>query len=987
MTVFRIHVWLALCVAFAGTASAAAFWQTEVPGDSKPLNPAESLATMHVTDGYRIELVAAEPLIEDPVCIAWGPDGRLWVVEMTDYPLGIDDKGEVGKDGQATGGGRIRYLEDTDGDGRYDRSTIFLEGIKFPTSIIAWRDGVVVTAAPEVFFARDTKGDGKADERITLFTGFAEANTQLRVNGLRYGLDHWLYLANGLRSRDQIQSAKTGATLTLGARDLRINPDTGEMDPVSGDSQFGRSRSDDGDWFGVHNSWPVWHYVLEDYDIRRNPHIPFPDPKNAFGIPRNPPIYPRSTFVKEYDHPHRGRLMTSACGLMIYRDDLLFPRGELHALTCEPQHNLVHRLVLRDSGTTFTAERHPKEIESEFLSSEDPWFRPVNLRTGPDGAIWVVDMYRYLIEHPQWMPPDSQEKYRPYYRAGHDRGRIYRILLVNDEPRAIPRLDRSTTEQLVAALDSPNGWQRDIAQQMLIWSNDASAVPHLVRTIRHHTNPFARMHALWTLSGVGRLDSELLVTALSDQSPVVRRQAARLATPREGGEELLDALAALAVDDNAKVRLQAALTLGQWEQPEAGEVLGRISIAPDDDIYLQAAVMVGAVSHNTALVDAVMNASPNRLPPRCEQLLQMALVQNDRVSMARLMRVVLTPRGGTVDAEQLRIFSGWLEALSERGTTIPELAGTAEDDLSKTLQSANHVFATARRRVADEDAPVQIRVASATLLGWDQTSQSEDYERLTGMISPRAPVAVQMAAVRALQRIADDRTPAFLLNKWPSLTPDVRSAVLDSLTSRQPWALALLKGIEEGQIPAAHVDTSHRHTLSEHHDPDVRRQAATIFNSAGHSDRQALVLKYEAALKLDGDANRGRIAFEQVCATCHKIDDLGREVGPNLQSLTDRSPRALLVAVLDPNRAIDPRYIAYQVILDDGDVLLGVLTAETSTSINLITADGKSHTILRSHVESLRATELSLMPEGLDTGIDLQQMADLIEFLRDPIPH
>ncbi|MCH2583658.1 MAG: dehydrogenase, partial [Planctomycetes bacterium] len=420
-----------------------------------------SLAAFHIREGFRIELVAAEPLVMDPVAIDWGADGGLWVAERADYPLGVDGKGKAG--------GRVRFLEDTDSDGRYDRSVVFLDGLNFPTGVKAWKDGGLVAAAPEVLFARDTNGDGRVDVREVLYKGFSEGNQQLRVNGLRWGLDNWIHCASGAHhggyaKGNKVTSVRTGKTIVLGSRDFRIRPGPGLLDPQSGPSQFGRNRDDWGNWFGVQNSHPLWHYVLRDHHLRRNPYFVSPNPKNQVVTPSNPRVYTAKSPQKRFHSFEQSGRFTSACSGMVYRDELLFPRGsERHAFTCEPFHNVVQHNIIFRKGPTFAARRDPAESKVDFIASKDRWFRPVMVRTGPDGALWVVDMYRYMIEHPQWLPKNGQDELRSYFRHGEKHGRIYRVFPAESAPRAWPRLSGSAPADLVDYLEHPNGWVRDTA--------------------------------------------------------------------------------------------------------------------------------------------------------------------------------------------------------------------------------------------------------------------------------------------------------------------------------------------------------------------------------------------------------------------------------------------------------------------------------------------------------------------------------------------
>jgi putative membrane-bound dehydrogenase-like protein len=264
-TIHPFVIYLALLSSLAAPDLTRAAAGPPVEPPIKPRSPDEALRTLKVRDGFEVELVAAEPLVMDPVAIAWGPDGKLWVAEMADYPLGLDDKGKPG--------GRIKFLEDTDGDGRYDKATVLLDGVNFPNSVMPWRDGVLVTAAPEVFFAADRDGDGKADVRESLFVGFNEGNTQLRVNGLKWGLDNWVYLANGWSSKDPVRSVKTHEKTEVSGRDMRIRPDEDILQAETGMTEYGRDRDDYGNWFGCDNSHPIWNFVLSERYTKRNPHV------------------------------------------------------------------------------------------------------------------------------------------------------------------------------------------------------------------------------------------------------------------------------------------------------------------------------------------------------------------------------------------------------------------------------------------------------------------------------------------------------------------------------------------------------------------------------------------------------------------------------------------------------------------------------------------------------------------------------------------
>src|SRR5438552_13066332 len=510
-----------------------------------PKSPEVSLGAIRVRPGFKAELVVSEPLIVDPVAFDWGPDGKFWVVEMRDYPLGIPDSGgspdavkakasgsssrpSPGVNGYKPGG-VVKYLEDTDGDGRFDKATVFLENVNFPNGIMAWRKGVLVSAAPEIFYAEDTNADGRADVRKPLLVGFNEGNQQHRVNGFEYGLDNWVYAANG-GSGGNIRSEGTGKTAILRGHDLRFKTDTGELELVEGQTQFGRHRDDWGNWFGNENPTWLWHYFLAEHYLARNPELAVTTTRQVLAnYPNSSRVFPVSRPQQRFNWPDAAGNLTSANSATPYRDTLFGADFASSIFISEPAQNVVHREILENNGVTFASHRAPDEQDREFLASADNWFRPTMLRTGPDGALYIADMYRRVIEHPEYFPEEL--KHRPDIRAGEDKGRIYRVYPEGAKLRPIPRLDQPGVTNLIKSLASANGWERDLAQRMLIWRDPPPPETELVRVWTEARNPRVRIQALSTLAGLGRMTESLAFDALSDRDSAVKEFAVRLIEP------------------------------------------------------------------------------------------------------------------------------------------------------------------------------------------------------------------------------------------------------------------------------------------------------------------------------------------------------------------------------------------------------------------------------------------------------------------------
>lgn len=945
-------------VAPAAAAAPAAAKQQPAVSDQPAFGPDEAIRHVLVPEGFKVELAACEPHVLDPVAFDWDSAGRLWVVEMIDYPLGLDGKGKPG--------GRIRVLDDADGDGRYESAMLFIDGLNFPTGLLLWRDGVIVTAAPEILFLSDTDGDGKADRREVLVEGLAEGNQQLRPNGLRWGLDNWVYVASGSIGGaygNVLTSRRSGTKLAVGSRDFRFRPDTGDLEAESGPTQFGRNRDDWGHWFGSQNSKPLWHYVLPERYAARNPLFAAGTPIQP-SLPANVAVHPAQPPEKRYHTFQQAGHYTSACSGMVHRDSRLCGSGEKTAFVCEPFHNLVQRVRLTEAGASFTGEP-VVENGRDFLTSTDRWFRPVMVRTGPDGGLWVADMYRFMIEHPDWLPPAGRDELLPRYRLGDDRGRIYRIVRSNVPRDRIDDLRRLDGAGLVRLLAGENGFLRDKAQMMLLWRGGDDAVPALRVAARDASQPLASVHALSVLEGLGRLAPADLMPALGSAHGGLVENALRLSEPflRSAACDpaLLTAVVACGESREATIRFQTALTLGESSAATAGEALSQLLLRHSEEPFMLAAIMTSAASHGSALTTAVANVDGPIVDRAVGPLLRLALARDDATTAAALLSTVADDPAAAGTPRRVAVL---LDTIAAAKSDLPTLAKSRNTDLARQASRVSALLDRLVAVAADGEHPLAGRLAAAVAASRSPSHRSSAVGLMAGWLSATLPPESQQEIVRALAATGDDHALRAFASFWPESSPALRSVLLDAWVSRDAWCLDLLDRIRAGEVAAVAIEPTIRARLQRHGVKEIAARAAEVLGAAS-SSRTAVIDRYRPALAMAGVAERGLAVYRRVCVNCHRLGDEGKAVGPDVRTFSVHAPEKLLANILDPSSDIQPGYHAFVCGLDSGEQFYGVVTAETATSISFKCADATEKTILRSRIESLRATNVSLMPEGL----------------------
>jgi len=981
--------------------------------DGPPYRPVEALRTLRVEPGFRIELVAAEPDVQSPVAMDIDEDGRMFVVEMPGYPLDTSPSG------------RIRLLEDTDGDGRVDRSQVYADKLVLPSGVMRWKNGVLVTSPPDLLYLEDTDGDGRADRREVVLTGFAKTNPQHAVNHPVYGLDNWVYLAHSGGSQPVIYAdlfGDQGSPLTFPAkpdvasldsrgRGVRVKPDAFRVEGLSSRTQYGNAFDVYGHFFAHNNSVHARHEVIAARYLERNPHLLLTSAMAEISDHGNANIMP-ITHAARFDLLTEAGQFTSACGLTLYNGGV-FPEGyEQGAFVAEPVHNLVHRDVYRPQGSTFVASRGRADME--FLASTDSWFRPVNFYVGPDGALYVIDYYRPFIEHPEWASSDLQ-KNPEVLSTGNDRGRIYRVIAETPEARAAlarrPRLGRASDADLVAALGDANGWWRRTAQRLIVSQGKATTVPALEAMARTRPTPLARLHALWTLEGLGALEPRHVLSALQDDDAGLRENAIVLAERWLDRPEVASALLALTDDPDARVRFQLLATLGSLDTPASHAAQARLLFDAIDDEWMQVAALSAgsdrAAAYLTRALEPGAGLIDRESPGRAtffDRLGGILAARQRQAELSRALDVVAATSPGTTRngdwwkaallegvARGLTSGSGDRRVLADRQETLLTLATGDRARIRRaavSLLAASGIESTAgsERAVAraatvarDTSATADARVDAIALLALADAPRHQPVFR--DLIVTTEPDAVQVAAVQAMGRVPGGDAPRMLLERWPTLTTPVRSAAATMILARPEGSVAMIDALRTGRVKTWMLNFWHKRSLIMHRDEAIRAAARPLLEESPEA-RAQVVARYEAALSGRGDAARGADVFARNCAMCHQIDGQGGvELGPDLATIRHRPMPLLLADILEPSRSIAQHYETYQVERASGETLLGVIGEQSPTSITFRQGPGQQVTVNRADIRAMTVVPESTMPGALDEQISPAEMADLLVYL------
>ena len=952
----------------------------------KGLSPEESLKAMVVKPGIRVELAAAEPLIHDPVAAAFDEHERMYVAQVPAY------NAYVLKDFDKRGS--IAMLEDTDRDGRYDTSAIFADDLDYPTAVACWDGGLFVGDAPDLLWLKDTDGDGKADERKVVFTGFGKDKAgESHLNSIWWGLDNRFHLSTSLAGGNVVATAAKGAKpVSVRGRGFIFDPrDLTKFELTTGGGQHGMSVDDWGRVFTCGNSKPALTLMYDDRYIARNPRLKAPkaevniapDGKFTQLFRISPPepwrqLRTRLRKTGKFRGSDEGGkpfgFFTGATGITIYRGDAL-PKEHLgNAFVGEVANNLIYRAKVAPNEVGVTASRADKN--AEFIASRDIWFRPVQFANAPDGSLYVLDMYRELIEGAAFLPPEFL-KYIPA-DSGNDMGRIYRI--TSDKPRKRAKrkpISAQNPAALVALLDSRNGWHRDTALRLIYQAQDKSIAPALKQLAAEAKLPEGRAAARAALDGLGALDEDAVFAGLNDESPEARIHALQLAERfASASPAIRSKMPRMVPDPSRQVRYQLAFSLGSMPGPAAAAALADIALQDGSSSWMRMAIQSSLLRGADLVFERLANDAPFRKTSHGAALLsslaeQIGAAGRDSEIAVALNSIQVLRRTDKALSEKLVKALVSRQSGERRQQTLAAAGGEASGIMAGLLKKAK---ATAGNPKAEANERVEA-IRSLRLAAFGEVRPL-----IAGLLKPTEAPPIQTAALEAASGFADHGVADLLLSSWQGLSPKSRAVAAETLLSRRAWLAKLLDAVEAEHVKSFEIDPARVQLLRQHPDKQIVARVNRLFLDARKS-RQEVVERYQAALRRKGNPNSGKALFRSACAACHQLEGVGNEVGADLKGIRQRGMASVLLNILDPNREVKPEFLVYSLETKDGRILAGMIGAETTNDLTLRQIDGSSIDVRRTEIKSLKSLGMSFMPEGLEFTLDVPKMADLLAYL------
>lgn len=990
-------------------------------GSGKPLNqmqlplaPEESIKHFVTPVDFEVKLFASEPQIKRPICMNWDERGRLWIAESVDYPNDLQPPGK--------GNDRISICEDTDGDGRADKFTVFADKLSIPTSFAFYKGGIIVHQAPHTLFLRDNDGDDRADEKTILFSGWSVGDTHAGPSNLNYGLDNHYY---GIVGYAGFNGTIGGEKKKFATGFYRFKMPVKDKDVSGKDIKFEFLRNTN------NNSWGVGmseEGILFGSTANGNPSEYMPIANRYYesvrgwsstvlkGIAGNAKFYPITDKVRQVDY--HGRF-TAAAGHALYTART-YPKQYWNraAFVTEPTGHLAATFLLQKKGADFTSKN-----AWNLLASDDEWSSPIMAEVGPDGHVWVIDWYNYIVQHNPTPAGFKTGKGAAYITELRDKkhGRIYRVVYKNAKPQTALTLKDATPQKLVATLKNDNMFWRKHAQRLLIERGKLDVVPELIKLVEDENvdaigmNPGA-MHALWTLHGLGALDgmnaqaTAALAKALKHESNGVVRNALLVLPRSKEGMAMLRKfqIPIHHLNEDGQIRLAALLTLAEMPlDHEAGHMIAVVLCekANYEDRWIADACTSAAAAHDLPFL-TVMAKVGELSSARIHKVLAVVAEHYARGGPAKtigpLMEQVRDAHPATAETMVAALAKGWPKSanvvLTKDGEDrlaklMPRLSAAGQGQLIKLAQTwglktfakdSAKVVAALLATIADGKKSDEERIASAKQLIEVQSKDDKVVDQLLDLITPNLAPTLATGLIEALGESQAPKVAPALLARMPNWPPTARQAALVVLLGRPESTKKLLEAVEKGKVQLTELNLEQKQALAAHPDKGIADTAKQLLAKGGglpSPDRLKVLEQLLPVTKQVGNAGLGKEVFKKHCATCHTHSGEGTKIGPDLTGMAVHPKEELLVQIMDPNRNVEGNYRIYTVVTNDGKVMSGLLASESVTSLELFDSQGKRHLLQRDNVDQLVASTKSLMPEGFEKLISNEELANLLEFL------
>jgi putative membrane-bound dehydrogenase-like protein len=984
-----------------------------------PQKPETTLANLEIHPDFEMTLVAAEPLINKPMNFDWDAAGRLWVAETPEYPNGRrgmrpDYRGKEWKDRggleftagiqDRPGRDKVSILSDTDGDGVMDKKHIFFEGLDLVTGLVFYRDGVIVTQAPDILFLRDTDGDDKADKVEKLYTNLGTGDTHAVINNPRWGWDGWIYATHGYSGTPDVRSGDGSKGFGgVGSGVVRFKPDGSAFEQYSskGGNTWGLQITGDNRvmWTQPTSGELLMHTILPEYALARGSVGRVPSYKVVEPSPKS---FPLLTFEQlAYVQIDWVGSFTAAAGTVIYDGGAWPAEFNGDYFTTEPTINVVHHTRLTPAGTSYTAKKLPGREETEFIRSKDMWWRPIEVRVGPDGAMFLADFYNQAVIHNDTRGPDHN-RVNAAVRPDRDHyfGRIWRINHRQAKKLPVPNLATADRRARAEALGHPNRHIRLVAHRLIAENPPPAAnVPKDLLSDIQALQPEGRIASLWTLAKVPGIDVGWWAQQfLADQEASVRRNAALVA---ESSAQTTAATAALLNDPDAGVRLAALRALAAGEVSDAAAQALIAAWAKFDDDFQRSAAIGAATRNPAASIAAALGSSdPSSLTPLVNSLVTRLAEANDSDAAAKLV-IALASQPASADELKTRI----LDTLSKTLQQPPAMTPALKQALTTLLSSGASGTAlplTAKwdggsgdfagiisgitekltGTVADAQADDAVRVAAArTLLGIRSTSPAILPALEAQLVAAANAPSLKQGLIAALGETDEATVGQMLAKVYAQLSPEAQSTAFETLVKRADWATALLDGVQSKAIDATTFGPANAYRLRTHPAREIAERANAMKDQLNPNEKakNEVIASLVPVVSKPADLANGKTMFTVSCATCHKLNDEGTEIGPTLTGMGSHGPEELLVHIVDPNREVDPSFHAWNIETKDGQFYAGVIARQNNASVLLRTLTGEVE-IPTNTIKTRTDTGRSLMPEGLE-ALGGENLRDILAYM------